>query len=197
MSKLSAVNEGVLGEPRAQDIRLYRKVAIAVVSTYLGLDEAFVEAVLLDQMEEYLEALAEPRERLKAEHYDEYLSLLSREVVVRYAATAAEGLAADPGSPLARRRMMGDTGGLGLSDDVSAVVRLHEIFEFLESPYAEADAEVILVTAKRQMCNYYNAVAYHLVRGPLLPVIIEVAEEYLRDDQLSAARIRELVIAAQ
>ncbi|MBB6050893.1 hypothetical protein [Armatimonas rosea] len=191
------MNEGVLGEPRAQDIRLYRKAAIAVVSTYLGLDEAFVEAVLLDQMDEYLEALAEVRERLKAEHYDDYLSLLAREVIVRYAATAAEGLAADPESPLARRRIMGDTGGFGFNDDVNAVVRLHEIFELLESPYAESEAEAILVTTKRQMCNYYNSVAYHLVRGPLLPVIIEVAEEYVHDDQLSAARVRELVIAAQ
>jgi hypothetical protein len=193
----AGVNEGVLGEPRAQDIYLYRKVAIAVVSTYLGLEDAFVEAVLLDQMEEYLEAMVELRERLKTEHYDEYLSLLSREVIVRYAATAAEGLAADPESPLARRRIMGDTGGFGLNDDINAVVRLHEIFEFLESPHAESDAEAILVTTKRQMCNYYNAVAYRLVRGPLLSVIIDVAEEYLRNDQLSAARVRELVIAAQ
>jgi hypothetical protein len=192
------VNEGVLGEPRAQDIRLYRKAAIAVVSTYLGLDDAFVEAVLLDQMDEYLEALAEVREQLKAEHYDDYLSLLAREVIVRYAATAAEGLAADPESPLARRRIMGDTGsGFGLNDDVNAMVRLHEIFELLESPYAESEAEAILVTTKRQMCNYYNSVAYHLVRGPLLTVIIEVAEEYVHNDQLSATRVRELVIAAQ
>ena len=92
---------------------------------------------------------------------------------------------------------MGDTGGFGLGDDVNAMVRLHEIFEVVESPYAESDAEAILVTVKRQMCNYYNAVAYYLVRGPLLPVIIDVAEEYLRNDQLSATRVRELVIAAQ
>ena len=180
-----------------QDILVYRKVAIAVVSTYLGLDEAFVEAVLLDQMDEYLEALVEVREREKEECYDEYLSLLSREVIVRYAATAAEGLAADPGSPLARRRIMGDTGGLGLNDDVNAVVRVHELFELLESPHAEADAEAILVTAKRQMCNYYNAIAFQLVRGPLLPVIIEAAEEYVRHGQLTAIHVRELVIAAQ
>lgn len=194
---MDPVNEGVLGEPRAQDILLYRKVAIAVVATHLGLEDAFVESVLLDEMDVYLEALVEVRERLKLEHYDEYLSLLSREVIVRYAATAAEGLAADPESVLARRRIMGDTGGFGMVDDVNAMVRLHEIFEVVESPYAESDAEAILVTVKRQMCNYYNAVAYHLVRGPLLPVIIGVAEEYLRNDQLSATRVRELVIAAQ
>nr|WP_309692553.1 hypothetical protein [Armatimonas sp.] len=191
------MNEGVLEEPRAQDILLYRKVAIAVVATHLGLEEAFVESVLLDQMDEYLEALVEGRERLKMEHYDEYLSLLSREVIVRYAATAAEGLAADPESVLARRRIMGDTGGFGLVDNVNAVVRLHEIFEVLESPHAERGAEQILVSVKRQLCNYYNAVAYDLVRGPLLPVIIDVAEEYIHNDQLSAARVRELVIAAQ
>ena len=199
MVKLMAVNEGVLGEPQVQDIRLYRKVAIAVVSTYLGLEDAFVEAVLQDEMEEYQEALVEARERLKMEHYDEYLTLLAREVIVRYAATAAEGLAADPESVLARRRVMGDTGrgGLGITDDINAVVRLHEIFEFLESPAAESGAEAILVAVKRQMCNYYNSVAYQLVRGPLLPVIISVAEEYLHNDKLTAARVRELVIAAQ
>ena len=104
--ELAGVNEGVLGGLQVQDILVYRKVAIAVVATYLGLDDAFVEAVLLDEMDEYLEALVEVRERLKAECYDEYLSLLSREVIVRYAATAAEGLAADPDSVLARRRIM-------------------------------------------------------------------------------------------
>lgn len=195
--ELAGVNEGVLGGLHVQDILVYRKVAIAVVSTYLGLDDAFVEAVLLDAMDEYFEALVEARERLKAERYDEYLSLLSREVIVRYAATAAEGLAADPDSVLARRRIMGDTGGLGLEDDVNAMVRLHEIYELLESPYAESAAEEILVTVKRQMCNYYNSVAYHLVRGPLLPVIIDAAEEYVCKGQLTAARVRELVIAAQ
>ncbi|WP_395139809.1 hypothetical protein [Armatimonas sp.] len=191
------MNEGVLEEPRAQDILLYRKVAIAIVATHLGLEDAFVESVLLDEMDEYLESLVEVRERLKMEHYDEYLSLLSREVIVRYAATAAEGLAADPESVLARRRIMGDTGGFGLVDNINAVVRLHEIFEVLESPHAESGAEAILVSVKRQLCNYYNAVAYDLVRGLLLPVIIDVAEEYIRNDQLSAARVRELVIAAQ
>ena len=195
--ELVGMNEGVLGVLQVQDILVYRKVAIAVVAMYLGLDDAFVEAVLLDEMDEYLEALVELRERLKAECYDEYLSLLSREVIVRYAATAAEGLAADPDSALARRRIMGDTGGLGLEDDVNAMVRLHEIYELLESPYAESAAEEILVTVKRQMCNYYNSVAYHLVRGPLLPVIIDVAEEYVCKGQLTAARVRELVIAAQ
>ena len=63
---------------------------------------------------------------------------------------------------------------------------------------AESDAEAILVSVKRQVCNYYSAVAYHLVRGPLLPVIIAAAEEYVRgDDELTAVRVRELVIAAQ
>lgn len=197
VSNLFAVNEGVLGGLHGQDILVYRKVAIAVVSTYLGLDDAFVEAILLDQLDEYQEALVEVRERLKEKSYDEYVSLLAREVIVRYAATAAEGLAADPESPLARRRIMGDTGGLGLNDDINAVVRLHEIFEYLESPYAEAEAEAILVTAKRQMCNYYNSIAYHLVRGPLLPVIIEAAEKYVCRGDLTAAHVRELVIAAQ
>lgn len=197
MSNLLPVNEGVFGGPRAQDVSVYRKVAIAVVATYLGLDSAFAEAVLLDQMDEYLEALVEPRERLKAERYDEYVSLLSREVIVRYAATAAEGLAAAPDSLLAQKRIMGDTGGLGLVDDVNAVVRVHELFEYLESPYAETDAEAILVSVKRQMCNYYNAVAYHLVRGPLLPVLIDATEEYVCKGTLTAARVHELVVAAQ
>lgn len=196
-SNLLGVNEGVFGGPLAQDIGLYRKVAIAVVSTYLGMDSAFVEAVLLDEMDEYLEALVEPRERLKAERYDEYVGLLAREVIVRYAATAAEGLAASPDSQLAQKRIMGDTGGLGLIDDVNAVVRVHEIFEYLESPYAEGDSEAILVSVKRQMCNYYNSVAYHLVRGPLFPVLMEATEEYVRKGTLTAARVHDLVVAAQ
>lgn len=188
---------GFFGGPQLSDVLNYRKVAIAVVSSYLGLEDAFIDAVLADQMDEYLQAQVEPRERLKAERYDEYLSLIGREILVRYAATAAETLAASPESELAQARVMGDTGVLGLTDDVNAVVRVHEIFEYLESPDASEEAENILLYVKRQLCNYYNACAFDLVRGQLLPVIIGAAEELYRTNALTASRCRELIIADQ
>ena len=93
---------------------------------------------------------------------------------------------------------MGDTGVLGFTDDVNAVVRVHEIFEFLESPDAGDEAESILLTAKRQLCNYYNACAYDLVKQQLLPVIVTAADElYRHSDALDAARVRSLIIAGQ
>jgi hypothetical protein len=191
------VDEDVLPKPGLADVLLYRKVVIAVVATYLCLDDEFVDAVLCDRMDEYLQAEALPRERLKAEHYDEYLSLLGREIIVRYAATAAEGLARHPTSLLAQKRIMGDTGVLGLTDDVNAVVRVHEMFEFLESPEGGEEAERILTFVKRQLCNYYNACAYDLVTGNLLPAIIDAADELYRTGHLTAERTRALVIAAQ
>lgn len=192
---MRAVNDGVFGAPRVEDILTYRKIVIAVVATHVGLDEAFVAAVLRDEMDEYLSAVTESREHLKTTHYDDYLSLLAREIIVRYAATAAEGLAAAPGS--APRRIMGDTSGLGRLDDFNAVARVHEIFEHLESPDAEGESEALLVGIKRQLCNYYNATAFQLVHGLLLPVIINAAEEYVCSGVLTAARVRELVIAGQ
>jgi hypothetical protein len=190
------VNEAVFGSQRLQDILIYRKVSIAVVATYLGLDEAFVEAVLLDQMDEYLEALAPARETQKSERYEEYLSVLSREIIVRYAATASEAFAADPGLETAPKRP-NNAASLGQLDDSHAIVRVHEIFEYLESPHAEGEIEALLVTVKRKTCNYYHAIAQHLVQGPLLSVIIGAAEEYVRGGSLTAIRVRELVIAAQ
>ena len=183
--------------PTLQDLLAYRKAAIAVCATFLGLDDAFVDAVLSDRMDEWLCEQAPARESLRTERYDEYLSLLSREITVRYAATAAEGLVADPGSLLARERVMGDTGGLGLVDDANSIARVHEIFEHLESPDAGEDAEKILHHVKRQLCNYYSACAYALVKGQLLPVIIEAAEHLYRKGCLTPLQVKELVIAEQ
>lgn len=185
------------GVPRVQDVLNYRKVAVAVVATYLGLEDAFVESVLEDRMDEWLEEQALAREHLKDEQYQEYLYLLSRETIVRYAATAAETLVASPDSALAQGRVMGDTGVLGFTDDVNAVVRVHEIFEYLESPDGSEEADQILLFVKRQLCNYYNACAFELVKNHLLSVIISGAEEFYRKGSLSAARVRELVIAAE
>jgi hypothetical protein len=183
--------------PRVSDVLNYRKVTIAIVATYLGLEDAFVEAVLANQMDEYLQAQVAEREQLKEERYAEYVSLLSREIIVRYAATAGETLLASPDSPLAHNRVMGDTGVLGMVDDVNAVVRVHEIFEYLESPDGGDEAERILLTVKRQLCNYFNACAFDLVKKQLLPVIISATEELYRKGSLSADRARELIIAGE
>lgn len=190
-------DDSAFGSPTLNDVLNYRKVAIAVISTYLGLDDAFVDAVLEDQMDEYLQGQVAVRDRLKEERYDDYLSLLSREAMVRYAATAAETLAHSPESPLSQGRIMGDTGVLGLCDDVNAVSRVHEIFEFVEWPDSSEEADDILRVVKRQLCNYYNACAYDLVKGQLLPVIIEAAEELCRKGTLTAASTRALIIASQ
>ncbi len=186
-----------LPETTLYDLLTHRKAAMAVTATFLGLDDGFIGAILSDQMDEWLCDQARERDRLRAECYDEYLLLLGREITVRYAATAAEGLVADPDSPLACRRVMGDTGGLGLVDDANAIARIHEIFEHLESPDASEDAEAILHVVKRQLCNYYNACAYTLVKATLLPVIIDAAEELYKRGTLTPQRVKELVIAEQ
>lgn len=190
-------DNGGFGVPKVQDVLNYRKVAIAVVATYVGLEDAYVEAVLADTMDEYIQGQAWEREQLREERYGEYLNLLSREIIVRYAATAAETLVASPDSVLAQGRVMGDTGVLGLTDDVNAVMRVHEIFEYLESPDGGDEADQILLYVKRQLCNYYNACAFDLVKNQLLSVIISGTEELYRYGNISAPRIRELVIAAE
>jgi hypothetical protein len=191
------VNDDALPAHTLHDLLAYRKAAIAVTATYLGLEDEFVASVLADRMDEWLDSQAPPRETLKTDRYDEYLSLLGKEILVRYAATAAESLMADPGSDLASKRIMGDTGGLGIVDDVNAVVRVHEIFELLESPDAGDDAERIMAHVKRQLCNYYSACAYTLVKGQLLPVIIEAAEHLYLKGCLTPLQVKELVIAEQ
>ncbi|MDX1931752.1 MAG: hypothetical protein SFU56_04030 [Capsulimonadales bacterium] len=196
-SETEAADEDAFA-PRLADVLNYRKITIAVVASYVGLEDGFITAVLNDAMDEYLTAIAPERETMKTERYADYLNLLGREIIVRYAATAAETLAAHPESRMAQaRRVMGDTGGLGLTDDVNAVVRVHEIFEFLESPDENAEAEKLLLMTKRALCHYYNACAFDLVKGPLLPVIIRAAEEWYRQGALTAARVRDLIIAAE
>lgn len=191
------MDDADLPTPTLRDLLTYRKAAMAAMGTYLGLEDGFIEAVLVDQMDEWLCEQAATRDALRREHYEDYLALLGREITVRYAATAAEGLVADPGSPLATERIMGDTGGLGLVDDANAIARIHEIFEALECPDASEDGEKILQHVKRQLCNYYNACAYGLVKGQLLPVIIDIAEELYTKGTMTPLRVKEMVIAEQ
>ena len=183
--------------PGLPEVLAYRKAGIAVVATYLGLDDEFVNAVLADQMDEFLQDQVEARETAKEMHYDGYIALLSREAMVRYAATAAETLLSSPdGSD--DGEAVGAT--LGNVDDFNAAVRVHEIFEYIESPDAGSageEAERFLLLAKRHLCRYYHACAFGLVRGPLLPVVIAVAEDIYRGRELSAKRCRELLIAEQ
>jgi hypothetical protein len=184
--------------PGLQEVLAYRKAGIAVVATYLGLDDRFVDAVLADEMDEFLQDQVEAREINKESEYDGYIALLSREAMVRYAATAAETLLSSPDDG------DGDDGKvettLGGVDDFNAAVRVHEIFEYIESPdtgSAGEEAERFLLLAKRNLCRYYHTCAFGLVRGPLLPVVVAVAEDVYLNRELSAKRCRELLIAEQ
>lgn len=187
------MDDSLLGAPRPEAVRTYRRVAMAVVASYLGLDDAFVEAALEDRMDEYLCHQDALLERLKRERYDDYVALLSREILVQYAAAAAEGLAAAPDSPQATQRLLDGAG----DDDLQAMARVHELFAPLECPDAGEEAERILRGVKRHLCHYYHACAYDLVRGDLLSALIDAADEWCRGGCLRAERIRELIIARQ
>lgn len=193
----ASVDEDALRSPWSADLLIYRKAAILVCSVYMDLDDRFCEAVLADRMDEWLAGNHWEREHLKEANYAEYLHLLTKECVVRYAATAAEGLAADPDSRLATERILGDTGGLGAVDDANVVARVHELFEHVESPDATEEAERILSSTKRRLCEYYGAVGYGLVRGLLLPAVLTVAECLFRGTTMSVEDIRAAVIASQ
>jgi len=95
--------------------------------------------------------------------------------------------------------LRGDVCGiLGFGDDMNAVVRVHEIFEYVESPDSSEAAETILLATKRRLCDYYGGCAKHLVKEQLLPVIVAAADALCRDPRaFDALRIRALVIAGQ
>lgn len=191
------VDDDALPSPWSADLLIYRKAAILVCAVYMDFDDRFAEAVLDDRMDEWLAGRHWEREQLKEASYAEYLHLLSQECILRYAATAAEGLAADPDSRLATERILGDTGGLGAVDDANVVARVHELFEHLESPDATEEAERIFSSTKRRLCEYYGSVGYGLVRGLLLPAILTVAESLFRCETITVESIRESVIASQ
>ncbi len=176
-------------EPTVGQILVYRKVAIAVTALFLGLPNAFARAVLDDEMDEYLQLRQPDRDRLKIMQRHVYNELLARECVVRYAATAAESLAADPESELAQCRIMGDTGLLGEADDWNVIDRVQEILEPIVPFGFTEDEGVILAETIRSLCNYYNSVAYRLVQGHLLTVILDAIEMIQRNGRLEVAWI--------
>lgn len=177
----------------------YRKVSMAAVAVYLALPDEYADAILTDAMDEYHANEFNDREMLRRNDYAAYLSMLSREAIVRYAGTAAEGLTAPPDSPLAQKRVMGETGGLGMTDDINVILRVHELWACLEAPGGDGafgdDVDGLLGFVKRHTCNYYNACAFHLVREKLLPVVVDATERGFRLDEapLTARELREMI----
>ncbi len=177
----------------------YRKMAMATVAVYLALPDEYADAILTDTMDEYHADTFNEREMTKRNDFAAYQSLLSREAVVRYAGTAAEGLAAPPDSPLAQKRVMGETGGLGMTDDINVILRVHELWAYMEAPGGDGamgdDVDALLGFVKRHTCNYYNACAFYLVREKLLPVVVDAAERGFRADDapLSTRELREML----
>lgn len=182
-----------LGLPDLLTVLRYRKAVMAVVACYLGMDDAFIEAVLEERIDDFVLTQRKARKKLQASDHEAYMELLSAEAIVRYAATAAEGLAADPESDLAQHRVMGDTGGLGLCDDINASLRVAELTEPFEVAPGSADSDRILAQARRKLCNYFSVVAYDLVRGRLAPAIVDVMEELFLDRALSSPRVAEIL----
>ncbi len=171
----------------------YRKTAMATVAVYLTLPDTYAEAILSDTMDEFHAGAFNDREMQKREDFAAYQSVLSREAIVRYAGTAAEGLAAPPDSPLAQKRVMGETGGLGMTDDINVILRVHELWANMEAPGGDgamgSGADAVLGFVKRHTCNYYNACAFYLVREKLLPVVLDAAERVFKNDVLTATEL--------
>jgi len=167
---------------RMRDLLLYRKAALAVVAAYLQLGDDYLAAILSDQLDEFLSDHAQQRGRQRIRSPRRHARMLARECILRYAGTAAESLSAPADSEVHLVRIMGDTGGLGLIDDINVVLRVEEMLDTIEPISVSEETEAILMKAKRELCNYYNACAYELVRERLYASVIEVAEAlFLRD----------------
>ena len=182
-----------LRDVSVESLLTYRKMAMATVTVYLALPDAYADSILTDAMDEYHAGAFNDREMQKRNDFAAYQSVLSREAIVRYAGTAAEGLAAPPDSPLAQKRVMGETGGLGMTDDINVILRVHELWANMEAPGGDGafgdGVDAILGFVKRHTCNYYNACAFHLVREKLLPVILDAAEIAVKGDPVTVVQL--------
>jgi hypothetical protein len=169
----------------------YRKAALAVTSLKLGLDEDYVQAILADQMDEFGRASKQGREELAELDFASYSRLLAIESIVRYAATASEGLCHAPDSIQATEVVVGETGGLGSVDDANVLSRLEEGLLPLVplSPVTDGE-DALLAAAFNSLRFYYSSVAHRLVREDLLQPILSVAEVLVRGGQVSVADVR-------
>jgi len=183
------MNENSIGQATKEETLAYRKVAMAVVATHIKMPRDYVVAILMDEMDEYIDAEEPNRERLRTDNFRSYLELMSKESIIRYAATAAEGLAASADSDMAQFRIMGDTGLMGLTDDVNAIARVEQILEPVVPDGFSEDEGDILIGAMRGLCDFYNAVAYRLVQIDLLNIILEATERLLVRKSLTTVDI--------
>lgn len=167
---------------------MYRKAATAVVAAYLEMGDETVDAILEDRLDDYGLETASQRQRVRSSRRHTYL--LSRECVLRYAGTAAESLLAMPDSEAHQTRTMGDTGGLGLLDDINVVLRVEEMLESCETMATSEETDAILTGAKRELCNYFNACAYELVRERLLPSVLDVGEALFRGETVTRHTVK-------
>ena len=188
------MEERELCQPTVDEVLAYRKVAMAVVAIYSDMPRPYVQSILDDQMDEYLEIQEKAREQLRITDFRSYLELMGKECTIRYAATAAEGLAAPADSDMAQFRIMGDTGLLGLTDDMNAIARVEQILEaVVPDGFTEEEGD-ILGGAMRGLCDFYNAVAYRLVQEDLVDTIVEGTERLLVRRSLTQAELENLLM---
>lgn len=185
-------------EPDCSYVHIYRKAGSVVVASYLGMEDAFVEALLLDQEEEYYARSAADRERMKVDRYDEYLTLLTREVIVNYAAVCAESLAKEPENALSSDFCLDEEEDALTPDDRKALIGVHEIFECLECPDEGENMDRALLAARHSLSHYYKTCASELVKNQLLSVIISIAENlFHRENHMDARQIQRLIFQSQ
>ncbi len=175
-------------------IALLRNAAMGVAAARLGLEEDYVEALLVGQGEQWLEEHSEQRENICKTDYGRYLRILASEAMLRGAASELQQMATPDiigGSPDELLPTFPDV-------DVMAVATIvHQIYDKLDNGEVEGLGVGLLESSKRHLCAAYLAAGRDLIRRDLYPAVIEIAERLVSSQPCSASIINDAIVAGE
>jgi hypothetical protein len=167
---------------------------MGVAAARLGLEDGYVEALVVGDGEQWLEDHCEQRDAVCRSDYGRYLRVLASEAMLHGAASELQQMATPEsigGSPDELLPTFSDT-------DVTAVAKIvHQIYDKLDNGEVEGLAVGLLESSKRHLCAAYLAAGRDLVRRDLYPAVMEIAERLVISEHCSATTVKEAIVAGE
>lgn len=175
-------------------IALLRNAAMGVAAARLGLEDAYVEALVIGSGEQWLDDHSELRDSVCKSDYGRYLRILASEAMLRGAAAELQQMA----SPEVMNGSPDDVLPTFPDIDVTAVAKVvHQIYDKLDNGEVEGLAIGLMESSKRHLCAAYLAAGRDLIRRDLYPAVIEIAERLVSNQTCSATVIKDAIVKGE
>jgi hypothetical protein len=175
-------------------IALLRNAAMGVAAARLGLEDGYVEALVVGDGDQWIEENGDLRENLCHTDYGRFLRVLASEAMLHGAAAELQHMA----TPEATGGASDEVLPTFPDHDVTAVAKIvHQIYDKLDNGEIEGLADGLLESSKRHLCAAYLAAGRELIRRDLYPAVIEIAERLVSSEACTASIVKDAIVAGE